>query len=100
MSKPTNHNPRNGSNFADFLKEERLYEDVVSRAEKEIVAWKIEQAMADKKMSVSAMAKKMGTSRAAVDRILDPRNPSITLQTLEKAARALGKRWKFTPVEA
>lgn len=98
--KTTAPNPRDGGSFADFLKEEGIYEKVVSRAEKEIVAWKIEQAMKEKKMTVTALAQAMGTSRAAVDRILDPSNPSITLLTLEKAAHALGKRWKFDLVEA
>jgi len=100
MSKTKTHNPRDGSSLADFLKDDGIYEEVVSHAEKEILAWKIEEAMAEKKMSVTAMAKKMGTSRAAVDRILNPRNPSISLQTLEKAARALGKRWQFNLVDA
>ncbi len=93
-------NPHRGSNFDDFLKEQGIYEEVVARAEKEILAWKIEEAMKEKRMTVSAMAKKMGTSRAAVDRILNPRNPSITLMTLQKAAGALGKRWKLDLVEA
>jgi hypothetical protein len=50
-------------------------------------------------MTVSALAKQMHTSRAAVNRILDPANPSITLGTLEKAALVLGKRWRFELVD-
>ncbi|MDZ4789173.1 MAG: helix-turn-helix transcriptional regulator [Blastochloris sp.] len=100
MSKTKKCNLRTGSRFDTFLKEEGIYEEVVLRAEKEILAWKIQQAMKEKKMTVSALALKMGTSRAAVDRILNPRNPSITLHTLEKTAHALGKRWKFDLVEA
>jgi DNA-binding Xre family transcriptional regulator len=100
MSKTKKPNPRNGSKFEDFLKEENIYEEVVSRAEKEVLAWKIAQAMKEKKMTVTTLARKMGTSRAAVDRILNPRNASITLHTLERAALALGKRWKFDLVEA
>jgi len=100
MSKTKNRNPRDGSRLDDFLKEDGIYEEVVSRAEREILALKIERAMAERKMSVTALAKTMGTSRAAVDRILDPKNSSITLQTMEKAARALGKRWTFDLVEA
>ena len=100
MNKTKKSNPRSGSRFDNFLKEEGIYEEVVSRAEKEILAGKIEQAMREKNLTVTALAQKMGTSRAAVDRILNPRNPSITLHTLEKAAHALGKRWKFDLVEA
>jgi len=100
MSKTKNRNPRDGSRFDDFLKKDGIYEEVVARAEKEILASKIERAMAEKKMSVSALARSMGTSRAAVDRILNPRNSSIILQTMGKAAHALGKRWTFDLVEA
>jgi antitoxin HicB len=95
-----NPNPHDGSNFDDFLKEQGIYEEVVARAEKEILAWKIEEAMKEKRMTVTALAKAMGTSRAAVDRIINPSNPSITLLTLQKAAAALGKRWKLDLVEA
>ena len=56
--------------------------------------------MKEKKLTVSALAKRMHTSRAAINRILDPANPSITLGTLEKAALALGKRWRFELVDA
>lgn len=93
-------NPHDGDNFDDFLKEQGMYEEVVSGAEKKILAWKIETAMKEKRMTVTDLAKAMGTSRAAVDRIINPRNPSITLLTMEKAAMALGKRWKFDLVEA
>src|SRR4051812_10304420 len=100
MKSTKNLNPHKGGNFAEFLKEEGIYDEVVSRAEKEILAWKIEEAMKEKKMTVTALAKAMGTSRAAVDRILNPTNPSVTLLTLAKAATALGKRWKFDLIEA
>jgi antitoxin HicB len=56
--------------------------------------------MKEKKMTVSSLAKRMRTSRAAIHRILDPGNPSITVITLEKAAMALGKRWKFDLVDS
>jgi len=56
--------------------------------------------MKERKLTVSALAKRMQTSRAAINRILDPANPSITLGTLEKAAHALGKRWRFELVDA
>ncbi len=86
--------------MSDFLKEENLYGSVVAQAEKEILAWKLQSAMKERKMTISALAKRMHTSRTAINRILDPANPSITLGTLEKAALALGKRWRFEFVDA
>ena len=100
MNKTKKINPRRGSSFDDFLKKEGIYEEVVAQAEKEILAWKLQSAMKEKKMTISALAKRMHTSRAAINRILDPANPSITLGTLEKAALALGKRWRFDLVDA
>ena len=93
-------NPRRGTSLDSFLKEEGIYRDVTAQAEKEILAWKLQSAMKEKKLTVSALAKRMHTSRAAINRILDPANPSITLGTLEKAALALGKRWRFELVDA
>ena len=100
MSKLKKNNPHRGQRFDDWLKEEGLYEQVVAQAEKEILAWKLQTAMKAKKVSVSTLARRMHTSRAAVNRILDPSNPSVTLGTLGKAALALGKRWKFDLVDA
>ena len=93
-------NRRRGTTLDSFLKEEGIYHDVVAQAEKEILAWKLQSAMKERKLTVSALAKRMHTSRAAINRILDPANPSITLGTLEKAALALGKRWRFELVDA
>ena len=80
-----------GSSLDDFLEEEGLLADVEATAIKRVVAFQIEQLMKQKKLSKTAMAKRMKTSRAAIDRLLDPTNPSITLQTLERAALAVGK---------
>jgi DNA-binding Xre family transcriptional regulator len=99
MRKAENINPRRGSDFESFLREEGIHREVVAQGEKEILAWKLQSAMKEKKMTVSALAKQMHTSRAAVNRILDPANPSITLGTLEKAALVLGKRWRFELVD-
>ena len=100
MNKPKKTNSRRGGKFNDFLKQQGLYDKVVAQAEKEILAWKLQSAMDERKMSVSALAKRMNTSRAAINRILDPANPSVTLGTLEKAAVALGKRWRFELIDA
>ena len=100
MNKTKKTNIHRGSSLDDFLKKEGIYSEVVAQAEKEILAWKLQSAMKEKKMTISALAKRMQTSRAAINRILDPANPSITLGTLEKAALALGKRWRFELVDA
>ena len=100
MSKAKKVNTRRGSSFESFLKKEGIHREVVAQAEKEILAWKLQAAMKERKLTVSALARRMHTSRAAVNRILDPANPSITLGTLEKAALVLGKRWRFELVDA
>jgi antitoxin HicB len=81
-----------GSNFDDFLAEERLLAEVEAVAVKRVIAYQIEQLMREQKLTKSAMAERMNTSRAALDRLLNPNNASVTLQTLERAASVLGKR--------
>ncbi len=81
-----------GSNFDDFLAEEALLEDVTATAMKRVIAWQIEQEMKAQKLSKTAMAAKMHTSRAALNRLLDATDTSLTLTTLASAAAALGKR--------
>jgi len=84
-------NKHTGTSFDEFLEEEGLQADAVAVAIKRVIAYQIEQEMQRVKMSKSAMAAKMHTSRPALSRLLDPDNPSVTLQTLERAAAALGK---------
>jgi len=81
-----------GSDFDDFLNEEGLLADAQAVAIKRVVAFQVAQMMKKQRISKAEMARRMNTSRSALDRLLDPRNASITLQTLERAARALGKR--------
>ncbi|MCC7005578.1 MAG: XRE family transcriptional regulator [Ottowia sp.] len=81
-----------GSNFDDFLTEEALLEDATATAMKRVIAWQIEQEMKMQKLTKSAMAAKMHTSRAALNRLLDATDTSLTLTTLASAAAALGKR--------
>ncbi len=81
-----------GSNFDDFLKEEKIYEQVQAVAIKRVIAYQIAEEMKKKKLSKTEMANRMKTSRAALERLLDPENASITLITLERAASALGKK--------
>ena len=79
-----------GSDFEDFLKEEGLFEEVQARAVKELLAYRLLALIRQKRLTKDALAKRMKTSRASLDRLLDPNNPSVTLTTLSKAASALG----------
>ncbi len=81
-----------GQPFSDFLDELGIREDVEARAIKEILADQIRVAMANENLTKTAMAARMKTSRRALDRLLDPRNTSVTLHTMQKAAAALGRR--------
>jgi predicted XRE-type DNA-binding protein len=81
-----------GSNFDDFLREEGTLEDTTAVAIKRVLAYQIQEEMKQRNLSKAVLAKKMKTSRSSVDRLLDPGNPSVTLQTLERAASALDKK--------
>jgi hypothetical protein len=83
---------RNGASFADFLDEQGIREDVEGQAVKELIAEQISEAMKQEGLSKVAMAKRMRTTRAQLDRLLDPTNPSVTLATLQRAAKAVGRQ--------
>jgi antitoxin HicB len=83
-----------GSNFDDFLNSEGLLEETETVAVKRVIAFQLKQAMKEHKLTKTAMAKRMHTSRSALERLFDPANESITLTTLNKAASALGKKLK------
>jgi len=83
---------RVGSSFDDFLKEEGIYEEVTARAIKRVLARQLDALMQDQKITKSALAKRMHTSRAQLDRLLDPENESVTLGTLARAAQAVGRQ--------
>jgi antitoxin HicB len=83
-----------GGNFADFLGDEDLLEDAEAVAAKRVIAFQISQEMEKRHLTKTEMAHRMGTSRPAVDRLLDPANQSVTLSTLERAAAAVGRRLK------
>jgi DNA-binding Xre family transcriptional regulator len=80
-----------GSSFDDFLKEEGIYEQVTAAAIKRVITDQMEEAMAEKRVSRTEMAKRMNTSRPSLQRLLDPKNDSVTLNTLFKAATAIGR---------
>ena len=84
-----------GSNFDDFLAEEAMLEDATAKAAKQVIAWQIEQEMKAQKLTKTALAAKMRTSRSALNRLLDTNDTSLTLTTLASAAAALGKHVKI-----
>lgn len=83
-----------GSRFDDFLAEEAMLEEATAVAVKRVIAWQIEQEMKTQKINKTKMAEKMHTSRAALNRLLDDSDTSLTLTTLASAAAALGKKLK------
>ena len=87
----TKPNPHTGSRFDDFLMEEGIFEEVQAKALKRALAEQLEEGMVAAKLTKIRMAEQMKTSRSQLDRVLDPDNVSIQLDTLIKAARALGK---------
>lgn len=79
-----------GSKFDDFLDDHGLLEDASAVATKRVIAYQLATAMEAKGLTKSEMARRMSTSRASLERLLDPTNSSVTLQTLQSAACALG----------
>jgi len=88
-SKRTDHS---GSSFDSFLEEQGIREEVEAVAIKRMLAWQLAQAMREQQKTKQAMAKELRTSRSQLDRLLDPRNVGVTLDTMSRAAKALGKR--------
>jgi antitoxin HicB len=80
-----------GSRFDDFLEKKGILEEVELAAIKTVIAKQVAKAMKKKKLSQTEMAKRLGTSRAAFMRLLNPQNFSVTLLTLYRAAAVLGK---------
>ncbi|MBD3377250.1 helix-turn-helix domain-containing protein [candidate division KSB1 bacterium] len=89
-----------GSNFDDFLEEEGILAEVEANAIKRVLAFQLADLMQKENISKTALAKRMKTSRSSIDRLLDPQNKSVTLQTLERAALVLGKRLEIKFVGA
>jgi len=85
-------NPRIGSDFEDFLRDEGRLDEATAVAIKRVLAWEIQRAMEVAGVSQAEMARRMKTSRAVVRRLLDESDPSVTLATISRAALALGKQ--------
>ena len=81
-----------GSSFDEFLRSEGLYEEVTTLAWKRVLSWEVTEAMKRVGINKSEMSKRMGTSRSQLERLLDPDNPNVLLETVQKAAAAVGKR--------
>ena len=81
-----------GSSFDNFLEAEGIREEVEAVAVKRVIAWQLVEAMRKKKKTKRALAKELNTSRSQLDRLLDPLNISVSLATITRAAKALGKR--------
>lgn len=81
-----------GSDFDDFLRSEGIIEAAEHIASKRVLAYQIREALKTDAISISELARRMNTSRSSINRLLDPDNPSVTLETMERVATAIGRR--------
>jgi antitoxin HicB len=84
-----------GSSLEDFLDEEGILESSTAKAVKSVIAWQLAQEMKARRMTKKVLADRMRTSRAQVDRILDPEKGNVTIETLQRAALLLGRRLRL-----
>jgi antitoxin HicB len=85
-------NPHRGSTLDELLSEEGILEETQNLAVKEVLAWQLQQAMDTRKISRNRLAQEMGTSRSQIGRLLDPKDGNVTLATLQRAAKAVGRK--------
>jgi hypothetical protein len=85
-------NRHRGSSLDEFLEDEGVLPEFRARAIKEVIAWQLAEAMKERGLSKSALARLMQTSRTQVDRVLDPANGNVTIETLQRAAALVGRR--------
>ncbi|NJL09526.1 MAG: XRE family transcriptional regulator [Calothrix sp. SM1_7_51] len=88
-----------GSSLDDLLEQEGILDEISIIAVKRVLAWQIQQEMDKRKLSKTAMAQQMKTSRSSLDRLLDPDNPAVTLDTIGRAASVIGKRIRIELVD-
>ena len=88
-------NPHTGSSFDDFLKEEGLHEECTAVALKRVLAWQLKQEMKNNHLTKSAMAERMHTSRAQLERLLNPEKTGTSLETMQRAAVAVGRELRI-----
>jgi len=89
-----------GSSIEDFLKEEGIYDEATFHAIKRVLSWQIEEAMKEQGITKSELARRMHTSRPQVTRLLDPKNDKVQLETVQRAATAVGRKLKVELVAA
>lgn len=82
---------RAGQSFEDFLREQGTLEETNEVAIKRVLAFQLSEAMKEQSITKIEMAKRLKTSRSQLDRLLDPENSAVTLATLARAARAVGR---------
>ncbi len=100
MSGIMKKNKHRGSDLRELLREDGVLEDLEARAVKRALALQLRRVAEEQAVTKTEIAARMKTSRAAVDRLLDASNPSLTLSTLGKAAWALGRKVKIELVPA
>jgi hypothetical protein len=88
-------NKYTGSDFDEFLKEEGILEEVTARAHKRLLALQISEAMEQSQITKAQLAEKLQTSRSQIDRLLDPDNTAVTLESLERLAVAVGRQLRI-----
>jgi predicted XRE-type DNA-binding protein len=89
-----------GATFESWLEEEGLLEEATEHAVKAVISWQLQKTMEERGLSKKAMAALMGTSRSQLDRLLDPESDAVTLKSLMRAARLVGKKIKIDLVDA
>lgn len=87
--------PNVGSSLEDFLHEEGIADEATAIAVKRVIAWQLKKAMAQRKLTKTAMAERMATTRAQLDRVLNPADGNVTIETLYRAASAVGKKLRL-----
>jgi antitoxin HicB len=85
-------NKHRGSTLDSFLEEQGVLAEMQAKAIKEVIAWQLIEAMRQRGLSKSGLARLMHTSRTQVDRVLDPENGNVTIETLQRAATVVGRR--------
>ena len=88
-------NRHKGSSFDDFLKEDGIYEECTAAALKRVLAWRLKEEMKGQNITKKAMAQRMETSRSQLDRLLDPEKTGVTLETMQRAATAVGRELRI-----
>ena len=89
-------NKHRGTRFDDFLREEKLYDEAHAAALKRVISEAVEEGMAKANLTKVEMARRMRTSRSQLDRVLDPACTTVQLDTLIKAASAVGREITFS----